>query len=195
MAARSVPKRWYRPGSHVAHPHFVSITRPLRSHSTDRIGRLHEEMASLRPGPGTSAVACHRNKGRMQSFARSDRWMCGITGWVDYQRDLRQRHDVVDGMVATMSCRAGRDHSAPVLAARRAGAVDVADHAGNFRGRGARRPRRPVRPRDGPALRVAPGLCSTTWPSSWPTTSQRAAIARAIACDPDSAAPRPAMPG
>jgi len=31
--------------------------------------------------------------------------MSGITGWVDYRRDARQRRDVLDAMVTTMSCR------------------------------------------------------------------------------------------
>jgi asparagine synthase (glutamine-hydrolysing) len=36
--------------------------------------------------------------------------MCGITGWVSYDRDLTTRRDVVDAMTATMACR-GPDES------------------------------------------------------------------------------------
>ena len=31
--------------------------------------------------------------------------MCGITGWVDYGRDLRGQEPVLSQMVATMACR------------------------------------------------------------------------------------------
>jgi len=31
--------------------------------------------------------------------------MCGITGWVDYARDLGRQGPVLDEMVATMACR------------------------------------------------------------------------------------------
>jgi asparagine synthase (glutamine-hydrolysing) len=31
--------------------------------------------------------------------------MCGITGWVDYARDLGQQRPVPAEMVATMACR------------------------------------------------------------------------------------------
>lgn len=31
--------------------------------------------------------------------------MCGITGWVDYSRDVRQERPTVDAMTATMACR------------------------------------------------------------------------------------------
>ena len=31
--------------------------------------------------------------------------MCGITGWVDYARDLRGQEPVLAQMVATMACR------------------------------------------------------------------------------------------
>lgn len=31
--------------------------------------------------------------------------MCGITGWVDYQRDLSREHEIIDAMTATMACR------------------------------------------------------------------------------------------
>jgi asparagine synthase (glutamine-hydrolysing) len=31
--------------------------------------------------------------------------MCGITGWVDYSRDLTQERDVIDAMTLTMACR------------------------------------------------------------------------------------------
>ncbi|GAB2784336.1 asparagine synthase (glutamine-hydrolyzing) [Amycolatopsis magusensis] len=35
--------------------------------------------------------------------------MCGITGWISYESDLRTRNDVVDAMTATMSCRGPDD--------------------------------------------------------------------------------------
>jgi asparagine synthase (glutamine-hydrolysing) len=31
--------------------------------------------------------------------------MCGITGWVDFERDLRRERGVVDAMTETMACR------------------------------------------------------------------------------------------
>jgi asparagine synthase (glutamine-hydrolysing) len=31
--------------------------------------------------------------------------MCGITGWISYERDLTRRRDVVDAMTRTMACR------------------------------------------------------------------------------------------
>ncbi|AXB44302.1 asparagine synthase (glutamine-hydrolyzing) [Amycolatopsis albispora] len=35
--------------------------------------------------------------------------MCGITGWISYESDLRTRGEVVDAMTATMSCRGPDD--------------------------------------------------------------------------------------
>ncbi|MBN6033436.1 asparagine synthase (glutamine-hydrolyzing) [Amycolatopsis sp. 195334CR] len=35
--------------------------------------------------------------------------MCGITGWIAYESDLRTRSEVVDAMTATMSCRGPDD--------------------------------------------------------------------------------------
>ncbi|QFU87415.1 asparagine synthase (glutamine-hydrolyzing) [Amycolatopsis sp. YIM 10] len=35
--------------------------------------------------------------------------MCGITGWISYESDLRTRSEVVDAMTATMSCRGPDD--------------------------------------------------------------------------------------
>jgi asparagine synthase (glutamine-hydrolysing) len=37
--------------------------------------------------------------------------MCGITGWVDFARDLTRERDVIDAMTLTMACRA-RTHRA-----------------------------------------------------------------------------------
>lgn len=31
--------------------------------------------------------------------------MCGITGWVDYRRDLTDERDIIAAMSATMECR------------------------------------------------------------------------------------------
>ena len=31
--------------------------------------------------------------------------MCGITGWVDFARDLTRERDVIDAMTLTMACR------------------------------------------------------------------------------------------
>jgi len=36
--------------------------------------------------------------------------MCGITGWVDYARDLGQQRPVLAEMVATMACRGPDAH-------------------------------------------------------------------------------------
>src|SRR5262245_43219945 len=34
------------------------------------------------------------------------RWpMCGITGWISYDRDLRREQEIVDAMTETMACR------------------------------------------------------------------------------------------
>ena len=41
--------------------------------------------------------------------------MCGITGWVDWNRDLRDERPVLAAMTATMSCR-GPDDEGMVLA-------------------------------------------------------------------------------
>src|SRR5512142_2632814 len=35
--------------------------------------------------------------------------MCGITGWISYQRDLRSEQAVVDAMTETMACRGPDD--------------------------------------------------------------------------------------
>jgi asparagine synthase (glutamine-hydrolysing) len=35
--------------------------------------------------------------------------MCGITGWVDYERDLPGRPDIIEAMAATMACRGPDD--------------------------------------------------------------------------------------
>jgi asparagine synthase (glutamine-hydrolysing) len=56
--------------------------------------------------------------------------MCGITGWVHYASDLRQRHSVLGPMVATMACRgpdAAGTWSAPhvALGHRRLAVIDV----------------------------------------------------------------------
>lgn len=56
--------------------------------------------------------------------------MCGITGWVDYARDLEQQGPVLDEMVATMACRgpdARGTWTAPhaALGHRRLSVIDV----------------------------------------------------------------------
>ena len=56
--------------------------------------------------------------------------MCGITGWISYQRDLGTQRDVVDAMTATMSCRGPDDEgtwiSGPAaLGHRRLAVIDL----------------------------------------------------------------------
>ncbi|MGW7002947.1 asparagine synthase (glutamine-hydrolyzing) [Streptomyces sp. NPDC054933] len=57
--------------------------------------------------------------------------MCGITGWVSYQRDLRPLQETVDAMTETMSCRGPDDRGTwidgPVaLGHRRLAVIDLA---------------------------------------------------------------------
>jgi asparagine synthase (glutamine-hydrolysing) len=35
--------------------------------------------------------------------------MCGIAGWISFQRDLRNEQDTVDAMTETMACRGPDD--------------------------------------------------------------------------------------
>jgi asparagine synthase (glutamine-hydrolysing) len=56
--------------------------------------------------------------------------MCGITGWVDYERDLSARHSVIAAMTATMACRgpdAGRTWCSPraAIGHRRLAVIDI----------------------------------------------------------------------
>jgi asparagine synthase (glutamine-hydrolysing) len=56
--------------------------------------------------------------------------MCGITGWVDYERDLSGRSQVIDAMTATMACRgpdAGRSWCSPraAIGHRRLAVIDL----------------------------------------------------------------------
>ncbi|MFJ4467134.1 asparagine synthase (glutamine-hydrolyzing) [Streptomyces sp. NPDC089424] len=56
--------------------------------------------------------------------------MCGITGWISYQRDLRREHTTVDAMTETMACR-GPDargtwvHGPVALGHRRLAIIDL----------------------------------------------------------------------
>src|SRR6266540_6551113 len=67
-------------------------------------------------GAGGSHVApgCHDQcagvplgeQGRAGKQVREERaGMCGITGWVDYRRDLTEERDIIAAMSATMECR------------------------------------------------------------------------------------------
>jgi len=38
--------------------------------------------------------------------------MCGITGWISYERDLRAEAHILDRMTATMECRGPDDRGA-----------------------------------------------------------------------------------
>lgn len=45
--------------------------------------------------------------------------MCGITGWVDFERDLRAEQETLQAMTRTMACR-GPDASGIWMAAHAA---------------------------------------------------------------------------
>ena len=56
--------------------------------------------------------------------------MCGITGWVDYERDLSAQHSVIAAMTATMACRgpdAGGTWCSPraAIGHRRLAVIDI----------------------------------------------------------------------
>src|SRR6266536_920776 len=92
-------------------------------------------------GAGGSHVApgCHDQcagvplgeQGRAGKQVREERaGMCGITGWVDYRRDLTEERDIIAAMSATMECRgpdAGGIWCAPhaAIGHRRLSVIDI----------------------------------------------------------------------
>src|SRR5271168_1464209 len=80
-------------------------------------------------------MMCRRSgylPGRRWSYVREGRRnnMCGITGWVDFSRDLTREGALIDAMTATMACRgleASGVWSEPnaALGTRRLAVIDV----------------------------------------------------------------------
>src|SRR4051794_12906845 len=65
--------------------------------------------------PGAAKTPGARARARPSSAPGYQRGMCGITGWISFERDLNREPGIVDTMTATMACR-GPDASGTWIA-------------------------------------------------------------------------------